>query len=374
MGLDLHIQRRTRSISRQLVEQIRTLIHDGRLLPGELLPPVRDLARQLGINHQTILRAFNALKAEGLIESTQGSGTRVCGARPPAEILVVFDVASFEQPLSPGYTMFFKRINDKPLVRDLHVASGEVVTEARLTPVLSPAETGASDFLRSPLLARLEAGGAARPLGVLFIGYSASERMQACLAGKRIPFAGVGSVGQYPLQTQHPFRPFIRTGIDRARRRGMRRIALVYPGAPPGKEDVLGAVFRAETRKAGLQVRHEWVMGEARITDQTGRNYLRAVTAAGKDAMPELILAADDVIAAGIAREAEAQGLHIPADFDMFAFWNAEFAPEVPFAFPKAIVDANELFDKALALLLAVIEGKRSGPCTVQVSMTLREE
>ena len=56
-------------ISRQLVEQVRALCLSGRLAPGEQLPSVRQLARELGINQNTVLRVYEKLTREGLFVS-----------------------------------------------------------------------------------------------------------------------------------------------------------------------------------------------------------------------------------------------------------------------------------------------------------------
>ncbi len=56
---------------------IRGSILAGRLTPGERLPPERALAEQLGVTRVTLRSALAGLAAEGLIESRQGSGTRV---------------------------------------------------------------------------------------------------------------------------------------------------------------------------------------------------------------------------------------------------------------------------------------------------------
>jgi molybdate-binding protein/DNA-binding transcriptional regulator YhcF (GntR family) len=61
----------------QLVAAIRTNIVNGALRPGDRLPTVRALAAQLAINQNTIVRAYNLLRAEGLIEAHSSQGTRV---------------------------------------------------------------------------------------------------------------------------------------------------------------------------------------------------------------------------------------------------------------------------------------------------------
>ncbi|MEM9657981.1 MAG: GntR family transcriptional regulator [Planctomycetota bacterium] len=66
-------------ISRQLAQQIATLCAAGNLQPGAQLPSVRELARQLAVNQNTVLRVYDRLSREGLLEMRQGQGTFVAG-------------------------------------------------------------------------------------------------------------------------------------------------------------------------------------------------------------------------------------------------------------------------------------------------------
>jgi len=64
---------------RQIVDQIRYGIASKRLLPGEQLPTVRDLAVQLEINPNTVRKAYSELEILGILDTQQGTGTFVAG-------------------------------------------------------------------------------------------------------------------------------------------------------------------------------------------------------------------------------------------------------------------------------------------------------
>src|SRR3954452_15189295 len=61
----------------QVAEQIRRLITDGTLKPGDLLPPERELAVKLGVGRSSIRDAVRTLEVMGILEPRQGTGTVV---------------------------------------------------------------------------------------------------------------------------------------------------------------------------------------------------------------------------------------------------------------------------------------------------------
>jgi GntR family transcriptional regulator len=66
----------------QLFSQIQRLASAGRLRPGDRLPTVRELAAELGVNFNTVCRAYRLLDRAGVVSAQQGRGTFVLDARP----------------------------------------------------------------------------------------------------------------------------------------------------------------------------------------------------------------------------------------------------------------------------------------------------
>ena len=60
---------------RQLVDQVRQSLRLGLLRPGDRLPTVRDVVKQIAINPNTVHRAYRELEHQGLTEGRPGSGT-----------------------------------------------------------------------------------------------------------------------------------------------------------------------------------------------------------------------------------------------------------------------------------------------------------
>ncbi|NWG14039.1 MAG: GntR family transcriptional regulator [Acidobacteria bacterium] len=66
---------------RQIIEQVKFAISRRDLHPGSQLPTVRQLAVDLSINPNTVIRAYKEMEIEGLLETHQGSGTFVRDCR-----------------------------------------------------------------------------------------------------------------------------------------------------------------------------------------------------------------------------------------------------------------------------------------------------
>ena len=69
-------------LSTQLRESLARDIEDGRLLPGERLPPVRELATSLGIAPNTVAKAYRELVGAGLLVGRGRRGTFVSDRLP----------------------------------------------------------------------------------------------------------------------------------------------------------------------------------------------------------------------------------------------------------------------------------------------------
>jgi GntR family transcriptional regulator len=62
-------------VYRQLIDQVTGGMATGALLAGEQLPTVRQVAVDLSINPNTVMRAYRELEIRGVLETQQGTGT-----------------------------------------------------------------------------------------------------------------------------------------------------------------------------------------------------------------------------------------------------------------------------------------------------------
>jgi GntR family transcriptional regulator len=71
----------------QVAAEIRRAITEGEAGPGERLPLAKDLAAVLGVNKNTVLRAFHLLRDEGLLDFSRGRGVTVSGTPQRGAVL-----------------------------------------------------------------------------------------------------------------------------------------------------------------------------------------------------------------------------------------------------------------------------------------------
>jgi GntR family transcriptional regulator len=64
----------------QIVRQLKFAVADGAMRAGEFVPSVRELARELAINPNTVARAYRQLQDDGVLESVRGTGLAVSSA------------------------------------------------------------------------------------------------------------------------------------------------------------------------------------------------------------------------------------------------------------------------------------------------------
>ena len=75
-------------IYRQIIDQIKYQVAAGVLKEGDRVPSVRELASQLAVNQNTILKVYNELCRENVLKIERGDGTFVSSSKqniPPKE-------------------------------------------------------------------------------------------------------------------------------------------------------------------------------------------------------------------------------------------------------------------------------------------------
>jgi GntR family transcriptional repressor for pyruvate dehydrogenase complex len=100
----------------EVASQIQRLISEGRVKPGDRLPPERELAEIFGVSRTSVRDAIRVLEMQGLVEPRQGEGTLV--RQDPADGVIATLADSLAA--SKGFTadLFdMRRILEPPLAR-----------------------------------------------------------------------------------------------------------------------------------------------------------------------------------------------------------------------------------------------------------------
>jgi GntR family transcriptional regulator/MocR family aminotransferase len=131
------IERRAREpVSSQIVAYLRRAIEAGRLAPGAKLEPIRVLAKELGVNRETVATAYRELEHLGLTESTVGRGTFV-QERGPTPNGVTSGVRSPEQAFEPVFARASEAARATAAARVDYTAPAGAVRFERLIPDVS---------------------------------------------------------------------------------------------------------------------------------------------------------------------------------------------------------------------------------------------
>jgi GntR family transcriptional regulator/MocR family aminotransferase len=138
-----------RPVYRQIAESILREIESGRLEGGSRLPPIRGLARALRVNRDTVALAYEALAADGLVESAVGRGTFV---RAPDRA-----TSPAAETYQPEFSPLTEKLRDFERARPRFGSAADAVPMHTLVPdpSLYPA-----DAFRKVLGRTLQRGGA----------------------------------------------------------------------------------------------------------------------------------------------------------------------------------------------------------------------
>ena len=89
-------------IYEQLILRLTELVSLGALPPGEQLPSVRALARDLGVNPNTVQKAYQELERTGVIYSVTGKGSFISPGNTAGEMLSQRSVEQIREAVAEG--------------------------------------------------------------------------------------------------------------------------------------------------------------------------------------------------------------------------------------------------------------------------------
>jgi len=108
----------------QLKEQILKLVFMGGLSPDEQLPSVRNMARELGINPNTVAKAYSQLEADGAIYSLPGKGSFISGNILTNHSVRQDALAAFQKAAENAFQLSIEKAELEKILEQIYLSSG----------------------------------------------------------------------------------------------------------------------------------------------------------------------------------------------------------------------------------------------------------
>lgn len=329
----------------QLARQLERLIASDALGIGYRLPPIRDLASQIGLNLHTVRAAYRRLETQGLVEMRQGHGTTV----------VARGLAGFASGRTahrsftigvvlPAMAMFYE-----PVLAGMHEAAlndPSRVLIAFADERLDAAESYVRHF-------------ATDADGIIVVSQTLAEPLE--LDAPDLPpmvFADwPGSPEPAILFSPSPLGDVVRHLVEH----GHDTIALVTPPAHHPNVSPLVAEYRKAVIRFGLSLVDEPVEVPG-WTSEEGRIAMTRILES--DTPPTAVMCANDPLAIGAIQAARSHGLHVGRDIAITGFGEIELSELVIPGLTTVRLPARHLGQLAMRRLLDQIEDKPVEPLT----------
>lgn len=356
-SLDFRLDRRSSvGVAAQIRTRVAFLIADGELSPGERLPSVRELARRLDVNVNTVRSAYAKLEADGLVRTRHGVGTQVLAASADSlrthgvHPLGVNAIAVLIGGLNPFYLPLLQGIEDVAADHGTLV----LVTDSRDSPAFAEAT-----------IRRLIARGVDGIVAVSVGGIEAEGDR-----GSRVP--PIVYVDQ-PDRTGHVLVFDGSAGGYAATRHlldhGHERIGLVTPPtAWPNIRDVYEGYARA-LAEAGAERSLDLVSEVGEFSVAAGR--LGLAHFLGRPDPPTAVFAAGERLALGVLREAKSRGLAVPGELALAGYTDSPAAELVEPALTMVSVPSREIGVRAMRTLAELVSGRRPRPRRIVLDVEL---
>ena len=298
----------------RIAGQLRERLAEGVYPPDTLLPPERELARELGVSRTTVSAALSSLVKERLVEQTRGRGTRALTAQERLSCLSIGVLHGFNMPSRYPEPAF--------IMRGILDSLTQLGYGHKTVPIV------AQDYPHSGLSENLVRISSMRSLTSRYDALICVEDMHAedqllMLEERRIPLVVANLETDLPVTATYvDHRKVMRSAVEVLAALGHRRIA--YVGTETSqffyKEALEGYLGGLEA--VGL-TRDESLIG---LCEQTAaiKAYMATRSLLATPNPPTAIVAARDLLANGVQEAAVEAGLEVGRDISIIGFDDLE--------------------------------------------------
>ncbi len=345
-------------IAAQIRAKIAFLVSDGALAAGERLPPLRALARQLGVNVNTVRAAYAGLETDGLVKTRHGVGTivRPAGATsPPLGVggLAMNTVGVVIAGLNPFYLPLIQGIEDAAAEQGMLV----LTAYARDSPTLADA-----------IIRRLIARGVDGIIAVSIGGIEDDESSSTTATAPPTVYVDTPERTGYVLLFDGRRAGYLAT--RHLGEHGHERIGIVTPPVRwPNVREVYRGYVEALEELGGISA----VSEVSEFSVDAGSIGLAQLLDSAEP--PSAVFAVDEVLALGALREARSRSLDVPGDVALVGYTDSPVSTLVEPALTMVSLPAREIGFSAMRTLQSLLRGRkpRRRRTVFDVELVLRE-
>lgn len=344
----------------QLRRQLTWQIAAGQIKPGDRLPSVRKLARQLSINLHTVRSAYRRLEADGLVHTRQGSGTRVlqldlrrlvelAGRSRSSTIGVILPGLS-----NPFYHSFLQGV-EQGMQRDQMLL---FVCDAHEDP---------------QIFARYFAQLSARQVDGIIV---ASFDPDVLLAGELsldLPVVWVDRPGCPGPVINFDLQGAAYLAVRHLLQHGHRRIGLITFQGDSANAAAMNAGYYRALQEANLPLDKALIAPQPGFLLPSGEHGARQLM--GLSEPPTAIFTIADTLALGALRALKADGWQVPQQVALASLDDIAFAGLVSPPLTTVALPAQRLGQEAARMLLALMNGEvpPETQVTLPVELVIRQ-
>lgn len=332
----------------QLKEQLIWLISSGQIQEGELLPSVRKLASQLGINLHTVREAYRRLEVQGLVVTRQGFGSQVLPYDPGRLLVIGGQIPSHTVGViipnlgNPLYTEYIRGVESitHPAHILLMICNAHDEPEEALLYFRQLVEKGVD--------------------GILVFSFGILEKLPVGPINEQptfsTPFVTVDWSDRAGDTVQCDFQEGIRQAVAHLVSHGHTGIGLIEFSLDIPAVQQIKTGFIQAMGEAGINHVSELVAPTYGFTISDGEAAARALLRLPNP--PTAILAMSDLMAIGALKALKTAGLRVPQDIALVGINDIPLAGLVDPPLTTVHQPAYQMGQEAMRLLQGLISGK----------------